>query len=106
MVPSIEYLSLLAVAVLIGKVVFLSFVVAPMLAKALDREAFGLVVRRLFPAYYGLGMAASVAGIASVLVLGIAQEMNAMRSLTACMWLAILVAETYCRLLLTLGAMP
>jgi hypothetical protein len=57
MVPSIEYLSLLAVAVLIGKVVFLSFVVAPMLAKALDREAFGLVVRRLFPAYYGLGMA-------------------------------------------------
>jgi len=101
MVPSIEYLSLLAVAVLIGKVVFLSFVVAPMLAKALDREAFGLVVRRLFPAYYGLGMAASVAGIASVLVLGIAQEMNAMRFLTACMWLAILVAETYCRLLLT-----
>lgn len=100
MVSSIEYLSLLAVAVLIGKVVLLSFVVAPILAKALERESFGAVVRRLFPAYYALGMGAAAAGIASVLVLGILQETNVTRLLAASIWLSVLAAETYCRSLL------
>ena len=88
MVSSIEYLFLLAVAVLIGKVVLQSFVVAPILAKALEREAFGVVVRRLFPAYYALGMGAAAAGIASVLVLGILQETNVTRLLAASIWLS------------------
>jgi hypothetical protein len=70
-VSSIEYLSLLVVAVLIGKVVLMSFVVAPILAKTLDRESFGAIVRRLSPAYYALGMAAAVIGIVSVMALGI-----------------------------------
>ena len=48
--PVMQYLQALAVAVLVGKVVLLSFVVAPILAKSLDQEAFGKVVRRLFPA--------------------------------------------------------
>jgi hypothetical protein len=97
MVSSIEYLSLVAVAVLIGKVVLLSFVVAPILAKALERESFGAVVRRLFPAYYGLGMTAGFLGIVSVLVLGIVQETGLMRHLEASIWLAVLAVETYCR---------
>lgn len=101
MVSSIEYLSLLAVAVLIGKVVLLSFVVAPILAKALERESFGAVVRQLFPSYYALGMAAAAVGIASVLVLVIIQETNLIRHLAAGLWLAVMAAETYCRLLLT-----
>ena len=74
MASSIEYLSLLAVAVLIGKVVLLSFVVAPILAKALEREPFGVVVRRLFPAYYALGMTAAAVGIASMLMVPVEEE--------------------------------
>jgi 4-amino-4-deoxy-L-arabinose transferase-like glycosyltransferase len=72
-------------------------VVAPILAKTLEREAFGAVVRRLFPAYYALGMAAAAMGIVSVLLLGIVHETNAMRYLAAGIWLAVLAAETYCR---------
>lgn len=51
MAPLIEYLHALASAILVGKVVFLSSVVAPVLGKSLEREPFGTVVRRLFPAY-------------------------------------------------------
>ncbi|MEQ1628663.1 MAG: DUF4149 domain-containing protein, partial [Nitrospira sp.] len=58
----IQFIHALAVAILVGKVVLLSFVVAPILAKNLDREPFGKVVRQLFPAYYGLGMGTAVAG--------------------------------------------
>ena len=39
MVSLIEYLHMLAVAVLVGKVVFLSFIVAPILAKNLRTGA-------------------------------------------------------------------
>lgn len=101
MVSAIAYLSLLAAAVLIGKTVFLSFVVAPILATVLERDSFAAVVRRLFPAYYALGMAAAAVGIASVLMLGIVQETNLMRHLAASIWLAVLAAETYCRSRLT-----
>ena len=38
MVSMIDYLHMLAIAVLVGKVVLLSFVVAPILAKNLERE--------------------------------------------------------------------
>ena len=101
MASSIEYLSLLTIAGLIGKVVLLSFVVAPVLAKTLERESFGAVVRRLFPAYYALGMAAAAMGMVSVLLLGIIQEMTVIRHVAAGIWLAVLTAETYCRSLLT-----
>ena len=77
--PVMQYLQALAVAVLVGKVVLLSFVVAPILAQNLDQDAFGKVVRRLFPAYYVLGMGAAAAGI----------------------WLVVLAAESYCRSPLT-----
>jgi hypothetical protein len=56
------YLETLAVAVLVGKVVFLSFIVAPMLARTLDPEPFGRVVRVLFPAYYMLGIGTATLG--------------------------------------------
>ena len=57
-----------------GKVVLLSFVVAPILAKNLEREPFGKVVRQLFPAYYVLGMAAAAGGLLSVTALAIIRE--------------------------------
>ena len=51
MVSVVEYFQMLAVAILVGKVVLLSFIVAPILAKNLERDPFGKVVRQLFPAY-------------------------------------------------------
>lgn len=101
MIPMIEYLHTLAAAILVGKVVLFSFVVAPILAKHLEREAFGTVVRRLFPAYYLLGMGAASVGLLSVTLLGIVQGPNLARHLAAGTWLMILAAETYCRSPLT-----
>jgi len=46
----VEYFQMLALAILVGKVVLLSFIVAPILAKNLERDPFGKVVRQLFPA--------------------------------------------------------
>jgi uncharacterized protein DUF4149 len=101
MVPLIEYLHILAIAVLIGKVVLLSFVVAPILAKNLEREPFGKVVRQLFPAYYALGMGTAIVGLISVTGLGLILGMSTTLSVAGCTWLIILAAEAYCRSPLT-----
>ena len=50
MVSVREYFQMLAVSILVGKVVLLSCIVAPMLAKNREREPFGNVGRQLFPA--------------------------------------------------------
>lgn len=96
-----QYLQALAVAVLVGKVVLLSFVVAPILAKSLDQEAFGKVVRRLFPAYYGLGMGTAAAGLLSATVLGSTRGWTLPVLIAGGIWLVILAAESYCRAPLT-----
>ena len=93
----ISYVHMLAIAVLLGKVVLLSFVVAPILAKTLERESFSTVVRQLFPAYYALGMGAAIVGVVCVTGLGMMHDANPARHLIAAMWLVILAAETYCR---------
>jgi hypothetical protein len=54
MASFIEYVHALAVAVLVGKVVLLSWY--PRFSRRTGTEPFGKVVRQLFPAYYGLGM--------------------------------------------------
>jgi hypothetical protein len=99
--PVIQYLHALAVAILLGKVVLLSFVVAPILAKNLEREPFGKVVRELFPAYYRLGMATAVVGLVSVTGLLSLQGLNPSLLAAGGIWLLILAAESYCRSPLT-----
>lgn len=101
MVPLIEYLHALAIAVLVGKVVLLSFVVAPILAKSLEREQFGLVVRRLFPAYYVLGMGTAILGLVSLSGLAMIRGMSPSLLIAGGIWLIILAAESYCRSPLT-----
>jgi len=101
MVSLIEYLYMLAVALLVGKVVLLSFVVAPILAKNLDRESFGKVVRQLFPAYYALGIGAAIVGLLSVTGLGLILGMSPVLLVAGGTWLFILAAEAYCRSPLT-----
>lgn len=97
----IEYLHALAIAILVGKVVLLSFVVAPVLAKSLEREQFGTVVRRLFPAYYALGMGTALLGLVSLSGLAMIRGMSSSLLATGGIWLIILAAEAYCRSPLT-----
>jgi len=101
MVSMIEYLYMLAAALLVGKVVLLSFVVAPILAKNLERESFGKVVRELFPAYYILGMGTAIAGLISVAGLGLILGMSPVLVFAGGTWLIIFAAEAYCRSSLT-----
>jgi hypothetical protein len=101
MMSLIEYFHMLAVAVLVGKVVLLSFVVAPILAKTLERESFSTVVRQLFPAYYALGMGAAILGLVSLSGLAMIRGMNPSLLVAGVIWLIILAAEAYCRSPLT-----
>jgi hypothetical protein len=101
MVSLIEYLDMLAAAVLIGKVVLLSFVVAPILAKCLDREHFGKVVRQLFPAYYALGMGTAIVGLVSLSGVAMIRGMSPFLLVAGGIWLVVLAAEAYCRSPLT-----
>jgi Domain of unknown function (DUF4149) len=101
MLSVIEYLHMLAVAVLVGKVVLLSFIVAPILAKNLEREPFGKVVRQLFPAYYALGMGTAILGLISLIGLGLILGMSTTLLVAGGTWLIILAAEAYCRSPLT-----
>lgn len=98
---AIQYLQALAVSILMGKVVLLSFVVAPILAKNLERGPFGTVVRQLFPAYYALGMGTAIVGFVSASCLGIIRGPSVPLLTAAGLWLLVLAAEAYCRSLLT-----
>ncbi len=97
----VMYFQHVAIATLIGKVVLLSFVVAPVLAKTLDRQSFAAVVRALFPAYYILGMGAAVTGLLSLVgivsVRGVAWPL----ALAGGIWIVVLAAESYSRSPLT-----
>ncbi len=99
--PLMQYAHALAVAILVGKVVLLSFVVAPILAKQLEPAQFSAVVRQLFPAYYLLGMGSAALGLLSLLVLGFVQGLSTSLLGAGGVWLAILLAESYCRSPLT-----
>ena len=97
----IDYVHALAVAILVGKVVLLSFVVAPILAKNLEPESFGKVVRQLFPAYYALGMGTAVMGVISASMLAALRGMSVLLLVASGIWLIVLAAESYCRSPLT-----
>ena len=97
----IDYVHALAVAILVGKVVLLSFVVAPILAKNLEPESFGKVVRQLFPAYYALGMGTAVMGVISASMLAALRGMSVVLLVASGIWLIVLASESYCRSPLT-----
>ena len=97
----LSYTHLLAASVLVGKVVLLSFVVAPVLSKTLKPESFGRVVRSLFPAYYALGMLSGALGLSSVLGLKILRGVDLVTLVAMGSWMFVLASEGYCRSLLT-----
>jgi hypothetical protein len=90
------YLETLAVAVLIGKVIFLSFIVAPVLARTLEPEPFGRVVRELFPAYYLLGIGAATVGFSVVAGLTLFHGADAFHAAALILWLSIILIDLYC----------
>ena len=91
------FLNLLALAILVGKIVFLSFVTAPVLARTLDPEAFSQVVRSLFPQYYAVGMMSAAVGWTTSLALGLLSGGESFFLLPPTLWLGILAIELYCR---------
>ncbi len=97
----IGYIQALTAGILVGKVVLLSFVVAPILAKNLEPESFGNVVRRLFPAHYALGMGTAVMGVISAALLVALRGMSIVLLVASGIWLIVLAAESYCRSPLT-----
>ena len=97
MLEAIAYLHLLAIAILVGKIVFLSFIVAPVLAQTLEADSFARAVRMLFPRYYALGMVAAAIGWATITVIGILKNFGPTDLISSTLWLSILVIENYCR---------
>ena len=91
------FLNLLAMAILVGKIVFLSFVTAPILARTLDANAFSQVVRNLFPQYYALGMISAAVGWSTSLALGLLYGFESFVLIPSTLWLGILAIEQYCR---------
>ncbi len=98
---TLAYLHLLALAVLVGKVVFLSFVTAPVLARNLEPESFARVVRQLFPRYYALGMISATVGWATITALALLRGFSPLDLVSSGLWLGILAIENYCRTPLT-----
>ena len=101
MTAVLNYLHLLATGVLIGKVVLLSFVVAPILARTLEREPFGQVARQLFPTYYALGLGAAGLGLIALCGILMIRGLSPTLVLAWSIWMVVLVAESYCRTPLT-----
>ena len=101
MLEVIAYLHLLAIAILVGKIVFLSFIVAPVLAQTLEADSFARAVRMLFPRYYALGMVAAAIGWATITVIGILKNFGPTDLISSTLWLSILAIENYCRSSLT-----
>ena len=97
----VQFIHALAVAILVGKVVLLSFVVAPILAENLEREPFGKVVRQLFPAYYALGTGAAIAGFIAINGLAAIHGSGARLLIAGGLWILLLLTEAYCRGTLT-----
>jgi hypothetical protein len=93
----LNYVHLLAGGVLVGKVVFLSFVVAPIMAQTLDAESFSTVVRRLFPAYYLLGLASAAVALASLIGLAALEGRGPVLILAMALWTGVVASEWYSR---------
>ena len=101
MLEVITYLHLLAIAILVGKIVFLSFVVAPVLAQTLEANSFAHVIRMIFPRYYALGIIAAAIGWTTSTVIGILKDFGPTDLISSTLWLSILAIENYCRSSLT-----
>lgn len=91
------FFNLLAMAILVGKIVFLSFVTAPVLSRTLTTDTFAKVVRSLFPQYYGLGMISAAVGWTTSIALGLLNGFESIVLLPATIWLGVLAIEHYCR---------
>lgn len=88
----------LALAVWIGALVVVSFVVAPVVFQALPSETAGTVMGQVFPIYYGLTMAAGVVALGSATWLrrcaGTTRTWRAVLTMLAVMLAATIYAGT------------
>ncbi len=97
----LTYVHALAIAILVGKVIFLSFIVAPLLARTLAPASFSQVVRNLFPAYYTLGIGTAIVGYLATLALGMVSGFDSIHVVGMGLWMGVLLLDSYCRTPLT-----
>jgi hypothetical protein len=97
----VGYVHAVLAAVLVGKVVLLSFVVAPTLARTLEPESFSKAVRQLFPAYYRLGMGMAAMGTVTASIQMMLRGFSPVLLAAVTIWLLVFGAEAYCRSPLT-----
>lgn len=95
-----QYVHLLATGLLIGKVALMSFVVAPIIARTLDAESFSKVARRLFPAYYLLGLVSAAVALTSLMGLAVLGG-GPMIVFAMTLWTSVLASEWYSRFSVT-----
>lgn len=66
-----KYFHLLSLAIWTGSMVFFSFIGAPAIFKALDRQTAGDVVGIIFPKYFLVGQVCSVIALATLAFIGL-----------------------------------
>ncbi|MBI5816179.1 MAG: DUF4149 domain-containing protein [Nitrospinae bacterium] len=66
----VKYVHLLSIAIWTGSIVFFSFIGAPAVFKALDRQTAGDVVGEIFPKYFLLGQSLCALALASLAYIG------------------------------------
>lgn len=81
MQPLAAAVALFATALLLGGMVFLAFVVAPTVFRALDAEAAGAFLRRLFPLY--CVWSAGMAGVSAFALVPVAWEAAGVMAIVA-----------------------
>ena len=53
-------ISLYIISMILGKMIFFSFVVAPVAFSSLDKESYSVFIRKIFPYYYLINLALSL----------------------------------------------
>ncbi|PIQ96131.1 MAG: hypothetical protein COV67_11190 [Nitrospinae bacterium CG11_big_fil_rev_8_21_14_0_20_56_8] len=99
LVTLISFVHIFSLVFWIGSILFFSFLAAPAVFKALDREQAGEVVGILFPRYYKIGY---VCGILTLITLILGSEM--MREIKMLLLMVMLVATFFAGLVINPNA--
>jgi len=91
----VKILFQLALGLWVGAIVFVSFVVAPAVFRALPSETAGLVMGQIFPLYYGFTVAVGIVALGSALLLRRKVGGTGAWKVVVAMLVVMLAATTY-----------
>lgn len=91
---SLMLVMMMSMAILLGSIVFLSFVLAPTVFQVLDARSEGSLLRAVFPRYYGLGVICSAISLLAASVL-VVFESSVVIGVCILILLALIVISAY-----------